>query len=408
MLSLKYPEILPHLQLLDYGLQPVRIKTEDRISLIIKATKEVILTARNKNKFKVYLVKEQTDSSCSLGLVTAFFDDHDEPLVVMTPMHKEDELMKDLVKLFTQDSFDLYFFDENNRELFGVNASNIEFNRFHTLMTEAEFTDFVPSKAQDFIKKMQTSFAYRTSIDDKNAFTILLNERLYNDDYAIIDARDKITSFQTNENPFAITTLEREGDPGPMQERDIAIIMARLFKSEQIFLNPFRADTDKELTDVLIVYDHVLLFIQAKDSPNTEKILNRTIERKRKTTRAHIKKATDQIRGALSYAQKNGKIILKGESESIIVPTKGKQLIGLIVVRELFDDDYVECSSSVLKAIRDLEAPIALLDFPQLHILTQNFANSIQFTNGIYSIVDMALEHEEFPKSVWNGAPLKN
>jgi len=115
MISLQHPEILEHLKLLDYGLQPVFMRDTNSFSLIIKAPKEVILTARTENKFKVYLIKDKAEPPSLLGLMTAFFDDHDEPLVISSPMLKEDRLMEDLAKLFTQETFNLYFFDENNR-----------------------------------------------------------------------------------------------------------------------------------------------------------------------------------------------------------------------------------------------------------------------------------------------------
>jgi len=252
---------------------------------------------------------------------------------------------------------------------------------------------------------MQTLFAYRTVIEDDDAFTIHLGERLYDDDLAIIDARDESTGFQTIESPISITTLEREGSPGSMQERDIAQLMARMFTADQIFLNPFRIDTDREITDVLVVSENYLIFIQAKDSPNTEKILSRKIQRKRETIRAHISKATKQIRGALSYAQTNNEMVLKGNDENISIPTTGKQLVGLVIVKELFDDEYIECSAPILKVIRDLEVPIALLDFSQLHTLTHNFSNSDELIDGLYNMVDIALENDQFPKAVWSGVP---
>lgn len=406
MISLQHPEILEHLKLLDYGLLPVFMRSKNVYSLIIKAPKEVILTARNNNEFKIYLLKDTPSSIYSLGLITAFFDDHDEPLVITSPMHKEDQLMKDLVKLLMQDSFDLYFFDENNRELLGVKATHPNFSKFRSVIKKSKFKEFTPSEALNFQRQMQTVFSRRNANDDDNAFTVFLKERLYDDNIVIIDARDENLGFQTTENSISITTLEREGTPGPMQERDIAQLMARMFDNSQIFINPFRVDTDKEITDVLVASQNYLIFIQAKDSPNTKESLDRKIQRKRKTIKAHIDKATKQIQGALKYAQTNDKILLKGKDGIISISTKNKKLVGLVVVKELFDDDYIACSSPILKVIRDLEVPIALFDFSQLHSLTHNFANSSQFIDGIYNMVDIALEHDQFPKAVWSGAPL--
>ena len=102
-----------------------------------------------------------------------------------------------------------------------------------------------------------------------------------------------------SQNNITITSLDRDRYSGLMQEEEIARLFRRLFEKNEIFLNPFRADDAKkekrELVDILIVTDRVMLFVQAKDSPNTVDMLQRSIERKRKTVRGHIKKATDQV-----------------------------------------------------------------------------------------------------------------
>jgi hypothetical protein len=78
-------------------------------------------------------------------------------------------------------------------------------------------------------------------------------------------------------------------------------------------------------------------------------------------------------------------------------------LVGLIVVKELFDDDYKECSTPILKVVRDLELPIGLFDYSQLNVLTQKLVTPALFINGLYRALDVALKHEQFPKSVHSG-----
>jgi hypothetical protein len=38
--------------------------------------------------------------------MTAFFDDHDEPLVLFTPLYAGDDMFRDLAGALSQDSFD--------------------------------------------------------------------------------------------------------------------------------------------------------------------------------------------------------------------------------------------------------------------------------------------------------------
>ena len=104
MLSVLHPEILYHLQDFNYGLMPIYLPEENKYILVIKATKEGILTVSTNNAFKVYLIKSTSKAASHLGLVTAFFDDHDEPLTITTPLFSNDEMLKDITNLFTQET----------------------------------------------------------------------------------------------------------------------------------------------------------------------------------------------------------------------------------------------------------------------------------------------------------------
>lgn len=403
MLSIIHPEIIHYLHDFDYGLMPIYLPKEDKQILVIKATKEGILTVSTNNEFKIYLIKNPAKDTSYLGMVTAFFDDHDEPLTITTPLFSDDEMLVDITKLFSQESFEVYFFDENNYELLGATIQNDGFNKFSKEINTATFPQFQQSNTLDTWKSMELQFGLRTANDDSNAYSIKLDGRLYPDDIMIIDARNSLHKLNDQQKTVSAISLEREGDPGPMQEADIAKLLAKVFKPEDIYLNPFRADTNRELTDILIVTDKIMFFIQAKDSPNTKDMLQRSIDRKRQTIRGHIKKATDQMRGALTYARDHQGVTIISEGEPLKIDLDARQLVGLVMVKELFDDDYPECSSPVLSLVKALELPVSLLDYPQLHVLTQNLSAPHNFINGLYDALDMALEHDQFPKSVFSG-----
>ncbi|TVQ82902.1 MAG: hypothetical protein EA357_08035 [Micavibrio sp.] len=406
MLSVLHPAILYHLQGFDYGLMPIYLPQESKYILVIKTTKEGILTASINNAFKIYLIKNASKGASHLGLVTAFFDDHDEPLTITTPLFSSDEMLTDITNLFSQESFEVYFFDENNYERLGAKIQNESLNKFSKEINMATFPEFRGIDTLDTWKSMDRQFGLRTADDDHNACEIKLDGRLYPDDIMTMDIQENFFGFNDSQSSIAITSLGRDGDPGPMQEKDIARLLRRLFEKDEIFLNPFRADDIKrgkrELVDILIVTEHVMLFVQAKDSPNTSDMLQRSINRKRKTIRGHIKKATNQVRGALRYAQDNDGITIYIDDKPITIKRGSRQLVGLIVVKELFDDDYPECSAPILKLVRELALPINLLDYSQLHVLTQNLTTQTGFINGLFDALDMALDHEQFPKPVFS------
>ena len=124
MLSLRFPSILDHLRQFGYGLQPVRMQSNGSFMLIIKMNKEAILTARLNQQIKVYLIPDIREQGKSLGLITTFFDDHDEPITLTTPLFSDDAMLHDLALLLGQEVFDLYFFDEHDRELMGFRVRN--------------------------------------------------------------------------------------------------------------------------------------------------------------------------------------------------------------------------------------------------------------------------------------------
>ncbi|HEU4556215.1 MAG TPA: hypothetical protein VFS20_00150 [Longimicrobium sp.] len=365
MLSIQHPNLLPHLERLGYGLCPVFMPRAQRFFLVLKANKEAILTARVNNGFKIYLLGEDSSSTTHLGFVTAFFDDHDEPLVVVSPQYTGDDLLRDISLLLGQDQFDVYFFDEHNRELMGVQVINTDAERFRQEIAAATFPTFDSAEVQTTVDRLKRRFGSRDHLDDANAFAITFAERLYPDDSVLIDARDEAYQFQDAQSHVALTSLERQ-DPGPFQERDIAVMLGRVFSAECIYLNPFRSDTGKELTDVLVVTDNVILCIQAKDSPNTEAALRRTLMRKRLAIRAHIEKATKQLAGALTYLAAHEDIVIRTKTGTATLVVSGRQLWGIVVVHEMFDDDYITCSAPVLNLVNRLHLPAILTDYAGL------------------------------------------
>ena len=403
LLSIEHPELLPHLKTLGYGLQPVRHRATQRYSLVVKVTKEMILTARTNGEFKIYLLGDGQGPTSHLGLISAFFDDPDEPLTIKSPQFAGDELLKDLAGLLSQDQIDVYFFDEHDRELMGVRALNPDAARFRAEIEAATFGLYCREDYPGILQRLERAFSVRTAEDDARAFTLTLGERLYPDDFVFIDGRDEMYQFQGSEDHVAATSLERE-DPGPFQERDIAVMLGRVFEPQSIYLNPFRADKGKELTDVLIVTDKIMMFIQAKDSPNTEAALRRTIERKRSAIRAHIEKAAKQLKGAMANAV-GGAITITTPDGPLTIPVEERQLLGLVVVREMFDDDYAACSAPVLRVVQSLELPAVLLDYSGLHIMSQNLRTPTRLVNGLGQMFEVAIERDEFPKPAWNGPP---
>ena len=112
------------------------------------------------------------------GLLTAFFDDHDEPLTIRTPLFDE-EFTRDVFRVLSSDSFDIHFFDENNRELLGFRAENPDATRFRSIANTIRFVPPTLELARQFHDDMTICFGARSAADDNAALTINLLETLF-------------------------------------------------------------------------------------------------------------------------------------------------------------------------------------------------------------------------------------
>lgn len=387
-----------------YGLLPLHFVGTDKFALIVKTTKEAILTARLNQEMKLYLVPDGAKEVCSLGLITAFFDDYDEPLVLFTPMYTGDQLQSDLIGVLSQPAFDVFFFDENRREIMGVRVRVNNAAQVLTALQQARFKRLKLESVGKDLEAMGSWFGSRSEMDDAAAFQLQFEGDLYPDDLLFIDTNPEAYDFNGAEGNPAVTSLERR-EPGAFQERDIVAFLKRAFPADAIFLNPVRLDTGREFSDVLCLTDDILLVVQAKDSPNTEATLRRDINRKRAVIRSHIEKAAQQLRGALSFAKELNELKVSTSSGDHSLNIRGRAICGLVVVRELFDDDYRSCSAAVLSASRECALPCVLTDFSALHMMTMHLKSPARIMNGLVQLYEFGVENGEYPKPRFLGPP---
>lgn len=413
MFSLDYPHALPQIKTLAYGYKPMQF-ADGSYCLIIKANKEIILTARANNSFKIYVIPDVESPGRALGFISAFFDNPDEPLALFTPLYADDDFLHDLGGALSQNIFDLYFFDEHNRELMGTCAHVADVERFRKTLSSTSFPAYGQKEIHATLAAMTSWYGLRNDSHDLLAFDVLLERRLYPDDFVILDLRNiesqniglggEDYDFKVLEGQINLTSLERK-EPGAFQERDIAALLRRCFSGYKVFLNPVRDDTGKELCDILVVSENVLLLVQAKDSPNTEASLRRSIERKKAVIRGHIEKGSRQLRGAIAHVIGLDRIVLRNSSGPKPIDIRGRHIFGLIVVREMFDDDFRSCSTPVLTVSEETQQPCVLIDYAALHTMALYLPSEEKFLGGLMQIFETALKYGEFPKPRFTGKP---
>ena len=374
-LSITNPEVLDTLVDFAGGLWPIRRGGDSRMILVVKTLRETAQTAKLRGAFRFYLVPVNVGGVATYGLVTAFFDDSDEPLTISTPLFNE-EITRDFLLLLSSDSFYVHFFDEHNRELLGLRAENPDAHRFRSLSHTIPFVSPSLARARQCLDEMGFWFSARSPSDDDAAFIIHLRERMFPD------------------------SLEEHVDnPGDFKEPDIATALNRAFMDAQVFSNPIRADNGREFVDVLVETPKTLLLIQAKDSPDTESALTRKIVRKQATAAKHISKASGQLKGSINHLR-------SGESIEIIVNGKrrdlamsGRDVFGIVIVKEVFDPERPVCSQLVLTVFEETDIPCLLLDYVEFHLLTFFRPTEESLVRTLSEVFLAACEHGMFPRS---------
>ena len=374
-LTVTNPEVLDWLVDMPVGLLPIRRVGDSRMILVVKASREAAQTARLRGQFRFYLVPVQADGLATYGLVTAFFDDPDEPLVLRTPLVNE-EIPRGLVGLLSSDSFYVHFFDEHNRELLGFRAENPDAHRLRVLSDAVRFVSPTLDAARQVLDAMQSWFGARSPSDDAAAFTIHVRERLFPDSLA-----------------------EHVENPGDLNEPDIAAALHRPFGGAHVFKSPIRADNGREFVDVLVATTKTLLLIQAKDSPSNEPALTRKIDRKKATAAKHVRKATAQLKGSINHLRSGQSIEIITDGKHRQVSMSGRDVFGLVIVKELFDPDRPDYSPPVLTVYGETGTPCVLLDHTEFQQLTFFRTTEESFVGTLQETFLIAYARGVFPRN---------
>ncbi len=372
--SVTYPEVLQTLVDFPGGLLPMRYLESSRILLIVKALREFAATAQLRKSLCFYQVPLRAGDVNTCGLISAFFDDYDEPLTICTPLFDE-EVTHEIFRVLSSDSFDIQFFDEHNRELIGFRAENPDATRLRSVANTVRLVPGSLEFARQFHDDMMSWFGARSTADDNDALRVNLVETL----------------LPNNLDP-------RSETPGDFNERDIEMGLHRAFNGDQVCRNPVRAKEGREFVDVLVATEKTVLLIQAKDSPVTEATLSRTINRKMATTAAHVKKAAAQLKGSIKHLQSGGSIEIITDGQRWDVSTFGREVFGLIIVKELFDPGRSTCSRPVLSVSEETGIPCLLLDYREFQQLTFFRGNEESFVGSLWETFLAAREHGLFPR----------
>lgn len=393
MLTILHPEVMPVVSGYPAGLLALFLPDEPKPKLVVKASKECLLAAEMNNGFKIYVVPLSIAGATTIALITAFFDDADEPLIIRSPVYDDDDALERLLKC---DALDVHMFDDNSRELLAFEAIMQRPIATQDLLERAGRLPFSYASARSAHDQMVEWFGLRSQEDDRLAISVDFGERLIPKDVFWMEQQPETHRYHGSHNVTS-TQLVRE-EPGAFQERDIVQLLHRVFFPKEIFLNPLCVTDREEITDVLVVTDSSALFIQAKDSPNTERQLKNTLDRKKATAEKAITKAMAQVRGAIGYARSASPMKMLIKTDKAEINLEGKELRGLIVVKELFSDRYSEYTNLILPVSEEIRVPCIVLDYGDLVMYTAHLRNEDAFYEAFDRVYTFGAEHGEFPK----------
>jgi hypothetical protein len=393
-LTIMEPEVLDEVAELGAGLWLLRIGEPPDIEsvLVVKASKEMILTARERRSFSFYLAPCHLAGSKGFVLITAFFDNPTDPLVITSPLISGHPILTGLQGL--PDTFKVCFFDDQNREQLSCQASSsLEMLR-QALLTNAHFDAHQWERAWPYAHHW---FASRSAQDDERAFTVSLIDDLFPSNTVFHEISDR-HSFVGSPG-FSSLALERT-DPGPPQELDIIFLLQRIYPAERILHGPLKISDGEELADIVVLGETMNLLLQAKDSPNTDVMLKTNVDRKRRKASHKLSDGLSQLGGAISTVRREGVLAFKFESVATRVEVDFTQnpCLGVVIVKELFSKSYVEYSETVFSFVEKYELPVVFFDYLEFEEITRNCRSEAELLDFFDTILTRTVADGVYPR----------
>ncbi|WP_019409493.1 hypothetical protein [Pseudomonas psychrophila] len=395
MLSISHPSVMRKVNEILIGLFPVTVKGDYIPKLIVKASKETILTAKVRREFLIHLAPYEVGQLKSVGFIATFFDDQNHPLTVAGALIKEFS-GRELSKLFISPQVDVHFFDELGRELLAYRAEFSSTKAHREMLRRAVVPSFQGLNQSAILTQLTEWFMLSTPEDDCRAIKVSLTEPLMLEDIVYIDMRPENHSYHGSPG-YSMFTLEREV-PGPAQEKEIIALLERTFDSESIYLGPKRTYDKEEVVDVLVVTDESVILIQAKDSQNLESTINKTLEKKRSATNKALKKAVGQVKGAIGYIRKYSPFVVIMDGAEVEISLEGKKIYSLVVMKELFDDEYRDYTNLMLELFKQTGISCIPLSYGELHQYSRFIHGDKAFFEAFTRVFNHGLESGEFPR----------
>jgi len=395
MLSITHPVVMEYVHELPGGLLPIVFMGDPLPRLVVKASKELILSAKLRKGFSIHLVPYDVGGVKSVGFIAAFYDDERHPLVIGGALAQE-LLGYEFCHVFMAEQVNVHFFDELGKEIVGYKSRFASSGIHKKILEQAEIPSAAGLNQSAILNYLAEWFRHSGTSMDEQAIKVELVEPLYPENIVFADMRDESHLYHGGP-PVSHFTLERE-EPGIFQEQEIIALLHRTFEPNEIYHSPKRYYDREEVADILVVTPRNLLIVQAKDSPNLERVVNQTIERKKSTALKALKKGVAQVKGAALYlGRRKPAVFLIGDRE-VEVDLEGRGVYGLVVMKELFDDSYDEYTPVLLDVYESKGVPTIALSYGELHQYTRFLKGDEAFIEALMKVFNWGLNTGMFPR----------
>ncbi|MBS1210032.1 MAG: hypothetical protein H6R19_2430 [Proteobacteria bacterium] len=377
------------------GLHVVTVPGELLPLFLMKMPHQFLLAARMNRGVKVYAVPIEVNGDSTLGLMTVFLDDADSPLMLWTPLAL-DSTSHMLIQTLLAGTFTIRLFDEHNRELLGYLGVAETPLRSRVRLEHVKLYSLTHELAHRWKDAGHSWFSLRTIEDDADAVTVRFETPLYPEDRVFKDERPDLYRFHGTKGFSEVPLVKLE--PGQFQEVDIILLLQRIFSPEQIYHAPKRHYDGEEIADVVVITDNLCLIVQAKDSPNTEQMLNNSLKRKRRKSVKQLDEGCTQIGGAINYLDRTRPLVMRIDGRDEVVDLGRRNVLSLVVVREFFLDMYDVYSKRLLQLHAQTGLPCIALDYGEL-IEYATFCDSEPlFVNAYFQVFNAALDGGTYPR----------
>lgn len=395
MLSITHPAVMTYVHQLPIGLLPIIFQGDPIPRLIVKANKELILSAKVRKGFSVHLIPYDVAGVKSVGFLAAFPDDQQHPLILAGAL--VEELMgHEMCVVLMSSEVNVHFFDELGREALGYRARLTSSSAHRALLEETNLPSIEGLNQSAILSCLSDWFRVSGAREDAQAIRVELLEPLFPEEIVFADMRDESHQYHGSSR-VSHYTLERE-EPGEFQEKEIIALLERTFESSSIYFSPKRVYDGEEVADILVVTEKNIIIVQAKDSPNLERTINLPIARKKSTAIKSLKKAAAQVKGAANYLRRRQPAVILMSDAEIEISLEGKGLYGLVIMKELFSDDYDEYTPVLLNVYEQANIPTITLSYSEVHQYTRFLAGDEAFLEAFMKVFEWGCKTGMFPR----------